>query len=61
MTSRQKTDLLSILVIMIVTVMMIYVGQADYEAEKAEEETYCQMVKEGFWPDYNGNYKEMCK
>jgi hypothetical protein len=61
MTNQQRTDLLSILVIMIVTVMLMYVGQADYEAEQAEEETYCQMVKEGFWPDYQNNYKELCK
>jgi hypothetical protein len=61
MTRQQKTDALAILVIMIVTVMLMYVGNAEYEDEKAEEETYCQMVKEGFWPDYNGNYKELCK
>jgi len=27
-------------------------GEADYKAEMAENELYCEMVEKGAWPDY---------
>jgi hypothetical protein len=35
-------------------------GRMDYEDAKLQEEQYCEMVKSGKWPDYNGTYKEHC-
>lgn len=30
-----------------------FAGESDYEAAKLQEQTYCQMVKDGKWPAYN--------
>ena len=35
-------------------------GQSDLNATKAEFEHYCEMVNEGYWPDYD-NKAESCE
>ena len=35
-------------------------GAMDYEDQKAEQEHYCEMVKAGYWPDYQGTYRREC-
>ena len=37
------------------------VGTMDYEDELAERELYCDMVKEGKWPDYKGIAERECE
>lgn len=37
------------------------VGAMDYEDQQAEQERYCEMVKAGFWPDFNGTYRAECR
>jgi len=37
------------------------VGAMDYEDQQAEQERYCEMVKVGFWPDFNGTYRDECQ
>ncbi len=36
-------------------------GHMDYEDQQAEQERYCEMVKAGFWPDYQGTYRRECR
>ena len=36
-------------------------GHMDYEDAKAEEANYCEMVKAGHWPDYQGTYRSECR
>lgn len=36
------------------------VGSMDYKDEVREQVTYCENVKAGLWPDYNGTYKAEC-
>ena len=36
-------------------------GSMDYEDAKDEEALYCNNVKSGVWPDYNGNYADVCE
>ena len=36
-------------------------GAMDYEDQQAEQEHYCEMVKAGFWPDYQGTYRRECR
>ena len=36
-------------------------GRMDYEDQQAEQERYCEMVKAGFWPDFNGTYRDECQ
>lgn len=39
---------------------LVVVGRADaIEAEQAAA-MYCDMVRSGAWPDYNGNYDDLC-
>lgn len=35
-------------------------GAMDYEDQQAEQEHYCEMVKAGHWPDYQGTYRREC-
>lgn len=36
-------------------------GAMDYEDQQAEQERYCEMVKAGYWPDYQGTYRRECR
>lgn len=36
-------------------------GAMDYEDQQAEQERYCEMVKAGYWPDFNGTYRDECQ
>lgn len=36
-------------------------GAMDYEDQQAEQERYCEMVREGLWPDYRGTYRAECR
>lgn len=36
------------------------VGHCDYEDEQDAEALYCDNVKAGIWPDYEGTYKKSC-
>lgn len=38
-----------------------FVGAMDYEDAKAEEALYCDNVKAGVWPDYEGTYVSQCE
>ena len=35
-------------------------GAMDYEDQQAEQARYCEMVKAGYWPDYQGTYRREC-
>ena len=37
------------------------VGGMDYEDAKQEEISYCENVKSGQWPDYEGTYAKVCE
>ena len=36
-------------------------GHMDYEDQQAEQEHYCEMVRERLWPDYRGTYRDECR
>ena len=38
-----------------------FAGHMDYEDQQAEQAHYCEMVKAGFWPDYQGTYRRECR
>lgn len=56
MMTRTKLVLLWI-VCALIAAAIVYVGIDDPELE---QRTYCQNVKEGIWPDYEGTYKQEC-
>lgn len=35
-------------------------GRADYEDARLQAEEYCDNVRSGVWPDYEGTYEEHC-
>lgn len=37
------------------------VGAMDYEDQQAQSDLYCDMVKAGHWPDYQGTYRSECR
>lgn len=41
--------------------LFMAVSTMDYEDELAERELYCDMVKEGKWPDYKGIADRECE
>jgi len=41
--------------------LFLAVSTMDYEDELAERELYCDMVKEGKWPDYKGIAERECE
>lgn len=36
-------------------------GQMDYEDQQVEQGNYCDMVKAGYWPDFQGTYRHECR
>jgi hypothetical protein len=40
--------------ILLILVAIVLVGTMGYEDAVQEESTYCDMVKQGAWPDYKG-------
>ncbi len=47
--------------ILLILIGMGYAGEQDYQESLRQQEHYCQMVKSGRWPDYNGNAATVCK
>ena len=47
--------------------VLALVGSIDYDEELARDEHYCFMVElnkqdpDNGWPDFNGNYDEVCR
>ena len=36
-------------------------GAMDYEDQQADQAHYCEMVKAGYWPDFQGTYRRECQ
>lgn len=36
------------------------VSSSDYDDQAAQQYEYCEMVKGGFWPDYEGTFSRDC-
>lgn len=39
---------------------VVIVGIADKQDAELEQQTYCQNVREGVWPDYHHTFKDEC-
>lgn len=57
MSNRLNNWLIAAFIIL----LMGIVGQSDIEEADRQEAEYCYNVKTGLWPDYQGNFKEICK
>lgn len=50
----------NILVALVLLAAFGFVGHIDYADEKVAQAQYCEMVKAGHWPDYQGTYRREC-
>jgi hypothetical protein len=41
--------------------LLAFTGQSDYTEATRSQLEYCEMVKAGHWPDYEGKYNAWCK
>lgn len=48
------------LIVAIVVAALALVAIVGIDDPELEQQTYCQNVKEGVWPDYEGTYKQEC-
>lgn len=55
-----KRNVKGLLIALAVLLAFGIVGNMDYEDEVREQVAYCENVKAGMWPDYNGTYKTEC-
>ena len=51
----------TVLIAVAVVALFGIVGHFDYEDAKREEISYCENVKSGQWPDYEGTYAKVCE
>lgn len=47
--------------IVAVLVLLGIVGRMDADDAQADADNYCEMVKAGHWPDYQGTYRTQCR
>jgi hypothetical protein len=46
---------------MLMTILLFgLIGVSDYEQALCDARFYCEQVKVGAWPDFKGNYWEVC-
>lgn len=61
MNSTQTKNIAPLLVGLALGVAVAVVMSMSYQDAIAEQEQYCSMVKDGAWPDFNKNYKDLCE
>lgn len=47
--------------LILILVLMGIVGAMDAEDSEKQEQLYCEMVAAGHWPDYQQNYRQICR
>lgn len=47
--------------LVVVLVLLGIVGAMDAEDAQLDADNYCEMVKAGYWPDYQGTYRTQCR
>lgn len=52
---------IAVLVAVAILAILGIAGQLSYHDELQERATYCQMVREGAWPDYRHIYARECR
>jgi hypothetical protein len=48
------------LILLAIAAALCIAGSGDYQEAVAQQDLYCQQVRNGQWPDFNGNYREVC-
>ena len=62
MNSEEKNTLVVFISLLVVLgIALLVTGTLEYQDEVQSQETYCDMVKAGNWPDYEGTYHDFCE
>ena len=57
---RERIGLTGALLIVCAVFLAILAGAMEAADAQREMAHYCSMVADGFWPDYRGDYEEVC-
>jgi len=52
---------LNLLLITLAIFLFLVAGALDYEDAQDSRDTYCEMVRDGSWPDYKKSFQTECK
>lgn len=61
MSQRNMEGFTQAALLAVVLMLLVIASSMGYEDEQREQGVYCQMVKEGSWPDYKNIAGEVCK
>lgn len=53
-------NLIYILLIVLIVVIFMLISTEDYEESINNRIRYCEMVRQGNWPDYSESYEQEC-
>lgn len=59
--TKNKKRYTGAVLLVIIVVLYGITGNMSYDDAKDSVSTYCSMVEQGTWPDYNENYNQVCK
>lgn len=59
--ARRMLAVLACLSFLVAVVALLYLGKLSLDELHEEHATYCSMVKQGLWPDYQHIYKKECQ
>ena len=59
-TSYLKRNLYTIAGVLLGVLAFGFVGEMDYQDALLAEQEYCESVREGRHPDYDGIYRDVC-
>ena len=59
MIEESNTNL-NLLLISLAIFLFLVAGSLDYEDATNSRDTYCEMVRDGSWPDYKKTFQSEC-
>lgn len=60
-TPPPARSLRKVMLAVIMAVLLGVAGSFDVAEESRQAEEYCEMVRSGLWPDYEGTFKKNCQ
>lgn len=61
MDKNEEATLTVIGAFIVIAIAVLIIGTLDAEDAKTDQQVYCEMVKDGKWPDYEGTYHDFCE
>ena len=51
----------SSIALLVFGLVFVFGSQEDYNDEVRQQTSYCENVKSGIWPDFQGTFEKECK